>query len=105
VDLVSQLIDGNYPDYNAIVPRKKEARVVVNTAEMLKACKAASVFARESQNTVKLTIAAGAPRQIVVQSTSAETGDNVGQVDATVEGEFLFHSRRTSDLVRAASAS
>ncbi len=104
VDLVSQLIDGNYPDYNAIVPRKKEARVVVNTAEMLKACKAASVFARESQNTVKLTITPGAPGQIVVQSTSAETGDNVGQVDATVEGapiEIAFNVKYLVDVLTA----
>jgi DNA polymerase-3 subunit beta len=104
VDLVSQLIDGNYPDYNAIVPRKKEGRVVVNTSEMLKACKAASVFARESQNTVKLSITPGAPGQIVVRSTSAETGDNVGQVDATVEGEpieIAFNVKYLVDVLAA----
>jgi len=107
VDLVSQLIDGNYPDYNAIVPCKQQTRVVANTAEMLKACKAASVFARESQNTVKLTIAPGAPGQIVVQSTSAETGDNVGRVEATVEGEpieIAFNVKYLVDVLTALRA-
>ncbi len=104
VDLVSQLIDGNYPDYNAIVPVKHQAHVVVHTAEMLKACRAASVFARESQNTVKLSITPGALGQMVVQSTSAETGDNVGQVDATVEGEpieIAFNVKYLVDVLTA----
>jgi DNA polymerase-3 subunit beta len=110
IELVSQLIDGNFPDYTQIIPKKKETRTVVGTAELLKACKAANVFARESANIVKLTIEPGselAPGHITVQATSAETGDNVGEMDATVEGtpiQIAFNVKYLIDMLSAANA-
>jgi DNA polymerase-3 subunit beta len=92
VDLVSQLIDGNFPDYQPIIPKKHSTRAVVNTAELMKAYKAANVFARESANIVKLTLTPGtelAPGHITIAAASAETGDNTGEMDATVEGKEL----------------
>jgi DNA polymerase III subunit beta len=110
IDLVSQLIDGNFPDYNQIIPKKKETRTVVGTAELLKASKAANVFARESANIVKLTIEPGseiAPGHITVQATSAETGDNVGEMDATVDGipiQIAFNVKYLIDMLSVANA-
>jgi DNA polymerase-3 subunit beta len=110
IELVSQLIDGNFPDYTQIIPKKKETRTVVGTAELLKACKAANVFARESANIVKLTIEPGselAPGHITVQATSAETGDNVGEMDATVDGtpiQIAFNVKYLIDMLSAANA-
>jgi len=110
IDLVSQLIDGNFPDYNQIIPKKKETRSVVGTAELLKACKAANVFARESANIVKLTIEPGtelAPGHVMVQATSAETGDNAGEMDATVDGtplQIAFNVKYLIDFLSVANA-
>lgn len=110
IDLVSQLIDGNFPDYNQIIPKKRETRSVVGTAELLKACKAANVFARESANIVKLTIEPGselAPGHVTVQATSAETGDNVGEMDATVDGaplQIAFNVKYLIDFLSVANA-
>jgi len=110
IDLVSQLIDGNFPDYNQIVPKKKETRTVVGTAELLKACKAANVFARESNNIVKLNVEPGgelAPGHLTVQATSAETGDNVGEMDAAIEGvpvQIAFNVKYLIDFLSVANA-
>jgi DNA polymerase-3 subunit beta len=59
IDLVSQLIDGKFPDYNAIVPKLSGTKSVVDTQQLLKACKAANVFAREAANIVRLNIVPG----------------------------------------------
>ncbi len=110
VDLVSQLIDGNFPDYAPIVPKKWTTRTIVNTAELMKAYKAASVFARESANIVRLAIAAGdelTPGHITVAATSAEIGDNAGEMDATVEGnpiEIAFNVKFMLDVLGVAGA-
>jgi len=110
IELVSQLIDGNFPDYNQIIPKKKETRTVVGTEELLKACKAANVFARESANIVKLSIEPGselAPGHVTLQATSAETGDNVGEMDAAVEGspiQIAFNVKYLIDMLSAANA-
>jgi DNA polymerase-3 subunit beta len=110
IDLVSQLIDGNFPDYAQIIPKKKETHTIVGATELLKACKAANVFARESANIVKLTIEPGselAPGHVTVQATSAETGDNVGEMDATVQGaaiQIAFNVKYLIDFLSVANA-
>jgi len=92
VVLVTQLLDGNFPDYEPILPRERRTRTVVNTAEFRKACKTADIFARESSNTARITVEAGeemAPSFVVVAATSAETGDNTAQIDADVDGPAI----------------
>lgn len=104
-DLVSQLIDGNFPDFNQIVPKSRTTRTVMNTNELQNAVKAASVFARESSNTVRLNVSSGNDMgggRVVITAQSAETGDNVGEIDATVEGdpiEIAFNARFLADVL------
>ena len=45
-ELVSQLIDGAFPDYKGIIPTSSASRSVLSTQSFLKACKAADIFAR-----------------------------------------------------------
>lgn len=104
-DLVSQLIDGNFPDFNQIIPKSHTTRTVMNTNELQNAVKAASVFARESSNTVRLNVSSGSDMgggRVVITAQSAETGDNVGEIDATVEGEpieIAFNARFLADVL------
>ena len=92
VDLVSQLIEGNFPDYQQIIPTSYTTRTVLNTNSFLRACKTANIFARDAANIVRLQIAPGgelAPGHITIAATSAELGDNVGEIDASIEGDAI----------------
>jgi DNA polymerase-3 subunit beta len=103
--LVSQLIDGNFPDYRQIVPREHNTRTVVDTAAFLKACKTAQIFARDAAHIARLHITPGnelAPGHMKVSATSAETGDDVSELDALVEGdeiEIAFNVRYLIDVL------
>jgi DNA polymerase-3 subunit beta len=105
VDLVSQLIDAKFPDYNAIIPKNWGSRSVVDTAAFLKAARVASLFARDSANNVRFHIAPGSevePGQVTLRANSAEVGDNVSEVDAKVEGNTLdiaFNVRYLMDVL------
>ncbi len=83
IDLVSQLIDGTYPEYVAILPKDSTTIVTVDGTQLSMACKAANVFAREAQNIVAFTVRAG---ELIVRAASAETGDNSSVIDADVQG-------------------
>jgi len=90
--LVSQLIDGNFPDYRQIIPRDCTTHTVVDTAAFLKACKTALIFARDAAHISKLHIKPGSelvPGHMIVSATSAETGDDVSELDATIEGDEI----------------
>ncbi len=105
VVLVSQLIDGAFPDYTPIIPTRQSTRTVMSTAEFRKACKTAEIFARESSHTARVRIEPGdeiLPGYAVIAATSAETGDNVAQIDASVNGdpiEIAFNVKYMNDVL------
>lgn len=90
VEVVSQLIDGTFPDYQQIIPRSYKSRTLVSTATLLKACKQAEIFAREGSNVARLDIKESKgemqPSEVEISATSEETGKNETIVEATVDG-------------------
>ena len=90
VEVVSQLIDGTFPDFQQIIPRSYKSRTLVSTASMLKACKQAEIFAREGSNVARLDIKSAQsdmqPSEVEISATSEETGKNETIVEATVDG-------------------
>jgi len=107
--LVSQLIDGNFPDYRQIIPREYTTHTVVDTALFLKACKTALIFARDAALIGRVHIRPGselAPGYVVVSATSAETGDDVSELDASIEGdeiEIAFNIKYLIDVLSVAA--
>jgi DNA polymerase-3 subunit beta len=94
VELISQLIDGTFPDYQQIIPRSYKSRTLVSTASLLKACKQAEIFAREGSNVARLDIKAATgemePSEVEISATSEETGKNETIVEATVDGSGVL---------------
>jgi DNA polymerase-3 subunit beta len=92
VELVSQLIENTFPDYQHIIPRKYDTRTVMNTEAFLKACKAADIFARENAHTSRFKLQPGeemTPGLVEITAQAAETGSNEAKLDATIEGKEL----------------
>jgi DNA polymerase-3 subunit beta len=104
-DLVSQLIEGSFPDYNQIIPKSHTTRTIVSTNELLKAVKVAFLFARDAANIIRFNIVPGSdltPGQVIITGTSAEFGDNVSELDANIEGdeiEIAFNARYMIDAL------
>jgi DNA polymerase-3 subunit beta len=91
-ELVSQLIDGNFPDYRAIIPKSFKTRTVVSTSTFLKACRQAEIIAREGNNVIRLNVVpdeAGAGR-VEINSQTEETGKSDIQIEANVDGGAIL---------------
>ncbi len=105
--VLSQLIEGQFPDFQAIIPKRWETRVEISREALLKACKALSVFARETSNAVRLVITPGERDQlgqVLLQSRSPEKGETRVAMDALVEGnrlEIAFNVRFLMDVLEA----
>ena len=90
IELVSQLVQGTFPNYDQLIPQSYNTRMVVSVAEFLRAAKTASIFARDGSGIVRLVITPGGelkPGKVTVSARSEEIGDDLGEIDATVEGE------------------
>jgi DNA polymerase III subunit beta len=94
IEVVSQLIDGTFPDYQQIIPRSYKSRTLVSTSSLLKACKQAEIFAREGSNVARFNIKSAQgemqPSEVEISATSEETGKNETIVEATVDGGGLL---------------
>jgi DNA polymerase-3 subunit beta len=99
LELVSRLIEGEYPDYQRIIPESFATKIHLDKNEFAQAVKIASVFARESANVVKLSIKSSS---IDVSANATQIGQNKATVDARVEGEPLeiaFNYKFISDFL------
>jgi DNA polymerase-3 subunit beta len=109
-EVATRLIDGQFPDYERIIPRDGATAVILNTGDFLRATRAAAVFARDNSHIVRLDCAPppedGTPAlgRVVVASTSADLGSNAGQLDASVRGvraSIAFNGRYLRDALEA----
>jgi DNA polymerase-3 subunit beta len=104
-ELVSQLIQGTFPNYAQLIPKSYNTRVIVNVAEFLRATKTASIFARDGSGIVRLVVTPGgeaSPGRLAVSARSEEIGDDVGEIDATVEGadaKIAFNGKYLTDVL------
>jgi len=106
IDLVSRLIDGQFPNYQSVLPKAHTTRAILDREELLRAVRPAALIAHESANIVKLQIASNGESGITV-SANAEIGDHVGQVEATVEGDgtsIAFNAKYLADVLERVTA-
>ena len=98
-ELVSQLVQGTFPKYNQLIPSSTTCSATVKVAEFLRACKMASIFARDGSGIVRLVMDDG---KITISSKSEELGEDVGEIDATVQGEdgkIAFNGKYLIDVL------
>jgi len=107
INLVSQLIQGSFPNYSQLIPQSYTTRVIVNVSDFLQATRTASIFARDGSGIVRLMITPGgetSPGKLSVSARSEEIGDDVGEIDATVEGDeskIAFNGKYLTDVLNA----
>ena len=105
IELVSQLIQGTFPQYSQLIPQSYNSRVVVDVAEFLRATKTASIFARDGSGIVRLVMTSGSeltPGKLTISARSEEIGDDVGEIDAVIEGEeakIAFNGKYLIDVL------
>ncbi len=88
-EMVSQLVQGTFPNYSQVIPTKYDTRAVADVAEFIRVAKMASVFARDASNIVRLLVTPGGDLKagkITVTAQAEEVGGNTGDLDALVDG-------------------
>ena len=87
-EVVSQLIEGAYPDVTRIIPQTHTSRAVVNASELLTATKMVSAFVDKNGKANGIRLEADtANHRVIVMGAHAERGDGVGDIDAAIEGD------------------
>ncbi len=82
--IVGRLIEGEYPDYQQIIPKSYQCRLVLNKEEFKKVLKIMSSFSQEGNKEVKFDVS---DKQALLEARSAQVGSNKAKLEAKIEGE------------------
>jgi DNA polymerase III subunit beta len=111
IEIVSQLIQGTFPQYSQLIPQSFSSRAVVDTSAFQMATKAAAIFARDGGGIVRLIMTPGSdklPGKLSISARSEEIGEDEGEIDAAVEGEeakIAFNGKYLTDVLGVISES
>ena len=107
IEVVSQLIQGTFPNYSQLIPQSYETRTVFDLQEFLRAARSAAIFARDGSGIIRVQIMPGQeessqsdsgsyPGKVVISARTEEMGDNQDEVDTVIEGgesKIAFNSK------------
>ena len=107
VEIVSQLLQGTFPNYEQLIPQSYTTRAVMDLPTVLRAARTASIFARDGSNIIRMHLmpaeADTEPPKVEISARSEEVGDNQDVVDLDEiegeEGKIAFNSRYLLDVL------
>ena len=82
--LTSRLMEGNYPNYQQVIPKEQGKRVTVDKAELEGALRRVAVLSRDKTNAVKVTFSSG---HMTLFSSNPDFGEATEELPARYGGE------------------
>jgi DNA polymerase-3 subunit beta len=98
----SQVIDGKFPEYRPIIPKRSDTTIEVDRTDLLTAAKAIKVFAREDRYAI--VVRAKEAASIQVESPDTMSGQSNGTLDAVVAGQTISVAMNVNYLIDALNA-
>ena len=98
-EIYTRILDGEYPNFEKILPKKYITKTVLNKEKFLQAVKSASIFARDNANIIKFIVADG---EVTISANAPQVGQNKVTLEAEVDGEggeISFNSRFVLDFL------
>jgi len=99
-EVISRLIDGNFPDYRQLVPKKTSTNIQINKSDFVRISKIAGLFARESGGSITIT-ADEAKKSVSIHSIASQLGENTSEAAAEVsgDGQVTLNSRYLNEAL------
>jgi len=102
VELVTRLIEGNYPDYRKLIPKSFTSTATLKRSDFINITKVSSLFARESAGSVTINLEE-AESQVSIRSIASQIGENTASATASIKGDGIItlNSRYVLDALNA----
>lgn len=99
-EVISRLIDGEFPNYRQLIPKSSETNIKLNRDDFVRVTKIAGLFSRDLGGSVTLT-ANKNKGSLSVHSIASELGENTSEAKAEVtkDGQVTLNSRYLSEAL------
>jgi len=105
VTIVCRLIEGKYPNYEAVIPKENPNRMVINRQDFLQAIRRVSIFANKTTHQVRLKLAGS---ELVVSAEDLDFANEANErLNCSYSGEDMeigFNSRFLMDMLNNLSS-
>lgn len=100
IEITSKLIEGTFPDYRQLIPKKSDIKVELNKSEFVRMTKVAALFARESGGSVACE-AKKEEGKFIVSAVASELGENDSYIESEIsdDGKVVLNSRFLMDAL------
>ncbi|MBI2466026.1 MAG: hypothetical protein HYV66_02225, partial [Candidatus Sungbacteria bacterium] len=88
VEVVSRLIEGNYPDYKKLIPQDFNLTVSLIKEDFVKTIKLVSLLSSRVSD-IKLSFRKGKESKLVMYAADNDLGENDAEIPAEISGEDL----------------
>lgn len=107
-EIIAQLVQGTFPNYQQLIPSEWSTRTIVDADQFSRSARIAAVLARDGSGIVRVQITSegDSAGKLVLSARADEIGDNQNELEAQVEGEaakIAFNSRYLKDVLDALS--
>lgn len=86
IELVSRILQGNFPDTEKIILKDFKTELKIDREELLKDLRAAGIFARENSNIVRFKVQGS---KLNISAVASNMGENESEIEIETEGEDL----------------
>lgn len=102
VELTARLVEGNYPDYQKLIPSEFSSSIQLKKADLLNVTKVSSLFARESAGSVTIELDEK-NNSLSIRSVASQLGENTAIAEGKVKGSgsITLNSRYLLDALQA----
>jgi DNA polymerase-3 subunit beta len=100
IELVSRLIEGEFPNYQRIIPEEEKTVATLPTTELARITKMANLFARQNDGSVQIEVQAEG--EIRIMSSASQVGENTSSAECEVAGDdgtISLNARYISDAL------
>ncbi|SDC43596.1 MULTISPECIES: DNA polymerase III subunit beta [unclassified Candidatus Frackibacter] len=100
ITIISRLIEGNFPNYNQVIPNNFSTQVTVKRKDLLNATKRASLFVKDNSNIIRTKFE---DSRLIIESTSSKVGESYEELEIEQQGdntEIAFNANYLMDVLK-----
>jgi DNA polymerase-3 subunit beta len=91
MEISSQIVDGMYPNYNQLIPKKYDTRAVVDVQSFIKLVKIIAPFSKGTNEIIRVLIKHNEYEipngKLIISAQSNDLGNGQGDIEVDTEGE------------------
>ncbi len=84
VQIIARLIEGDFPDYQSIIPKNFITTVIIDKESLYEAIRLAAIFSSKINN---VNIKLKTPNKLIISNEESTIGENKSELEAEIKGE------------------